>query len=300
MTTRDFSGCHVPLVTPFKDDYSLDEKGLRRLINYLIEEEKVDGLVPCGTTGESPTLDHEEHHRVIEITIEETRGRVPVIAGTGSNCTQEAILMTKRAEDAGADATLQVGPYYNKPTMDGMLAHFEAIAKNTRLPIFIYNIPGRTGRNIDPATLIKLSEIDNIIGIKDACGDLTQTMEVIRGTKRKGKNFYVLCGEDALTYPLMALGGDGAISAVANVIGREYTEMCRLMKEGKWVEAREIHYRTLPLVNALFIETNPAPVKEALNMMGLPAGPLRLPLVPLRPANRERLRQELMAVGRLK
>jgi 4-hydroxy-tetrahydrodipicolinate synthase len=287
-------------VTPFKDDYSLDEKGLRRLINYLIEEEKVDGLVPCGTTGESPTLDHEEHHRVIEITIEETRGRVPVIAGTGSNCTQEAILMTKRAEDAGADATLQVGPYYNKPTMDGMLAHFEAIAKNTRLPIFIYNIPGRTGRNIDPATLIKLSEIDNIIGIKDACGDLTQTMEVIRGTKRKGKNFYVLCGEDALTYPLMALGGDGAISAVANVIGREYTEMCRLMKEGKWVEAREIHYRTLPLVNALFIETNPAPVKEALNMMGLPAGPLRLPLVPLRPANRERLRQELMAVGRLK
>jgi len=300
MTTRDFSGCHVPLVTPFKDDYSLDEKGLRRLINYLIEEEKVDGLVPCGTTGESPTLDHEEHHRVIEITIEETRGRVPVIAGTGSNCTQEAILMTKRAEDAGADATLQVGPYYNKPTMDGMLAHFEAIAKNTRLPIFIYNIPGRTGRNIDPATLIKLSEIDNIIGIKDACGDLIQTMEVIRGTKRKGKNFYVLCGEDALTYPLMALGGDGAISAVANVIGREYTEMCRLMKEGKWVEAREIHYRTLPLVNALFIETNPAPVKEALNMMGLPAGPLRLPLVPLRPANRERLRQELMAVGRLK
>jgi len=300
MTTRDFSGCHVPLVTPFKDDYSLDEKGLRRLINYLIEEEKVDGLVPCGTTGESPTLDHEEHHRVIEITIEETRGRVPVIAGTGSNCTQEAILMTKRAEDAGADATLQVGPYYNKPTMDGMLAHFEAIAKNTRLPIFIYNIPGRTGRNIDPATLIKLSEIDNIIGIKDACGDLIQTMEVIRGTKRKGKNFYVLCGEDALTYPLMALGGDGAISAVANVIGREYTEMCRLMKEGKWVEAREIHYRTLPLVNALFIETNPAPVKEALNMMGLPAGPLRLPLVPLRPVNRERLRQELMAVGRLK
>lgn len=300
MTARDFSGCHVPLVTPFKDDYTLDEKGLRRLINYLIEEEKVDGLVPCGTTGESPTLDHEEHHRVIEITIKETGGRVPVIAGTGSNSTQEAILMTRRAEDAGADATLQVGPYYNKPTMDGMLAHFEAIAQNTRLPIFIYNIPGRTGRNIDPQTLIKLSEIDNIIGIKDACGDLNQTMEVIQGTKRKGKTFFVLSGEDALTYPIMALGGDGAISAVANVIGREYTEMCRLMKEGKWEEAREIHYRTLPLVNALFIETNPAPVKEALNMMGLPAGPLRLPLVPLRPANRERLRQELQALRRLK
>lgn len=300
MTTRDFFGCHVPLVTPFKEDFSLDEAGLRRLVNYLIEEEKVDGLVPCGTTGESPTLDHEEHHRVIEITIEEARGRVPVIAGTGSNSTREAILMTQRAEDAGADATLQVGPYYNKPTMDGMLAHFEAIAKNTRLPIFVYNIPGRTGRNIDPQTLIKLAEIDNIVGIKDACGDLSQTMEVIRGTKGKGKKFFVLSGEDALTYPLMALGGDGGICAVGNVIGREFTEMCRLMKEGRWAEAREIHYRTLPLVNTLFIETNPAPVKEAMNMMGLPAGPLRLPLVSLRPANRERLRQELQAIGRLK
>ncbi len=300
MAVRDFSGCHVPLVTPFKSDYSLDEEGLRRLINYLIEEEKVDGLVPCGTTGESPTLDHQEHHRVIEITVQETRGRVPVIAGTGSNCTQEAITMTQKAEEAGADATLQVAPYYNKPTMDGMLAHFEAVAKNTRLPVFIYNIPSRTGRNIDPQTLIKLSEIENIIGLKDACGDITQTMEVIRGTKGRGKTFYVLSGEDALTFPLMALGGDGAICAVGNVIGREVTTMCRLMKEGKIEEARALHYRTLPVVNALFIETNPVPVKEALNMMGLPAGPPRLPLVPMRPANREKLRQELVAIGRLK
>ncbi|MEW6187510.1 MAG: 4-hydroxy-tetrahydrodipicolinate synthase [Thermodesulfobacteriota bacterium] len=300
MAIRDFSGCHIPLVTPFRDDFSLDEAGLRRLINYLIEEEKVDGLVPCGTTGESPTLDHEEHYKVIKITIEETRGRVPVIAGTGSNSTREAIAMTRQAEEAGADATLQVGPYYNKPTMDGMLAHFEAVAKSTRLPVFIYNIPGRTGRNIDPPTLIKLSEIDNIIGIKDACGDITQTMEVIRGTKGKGRTFFVLSGEDALTFPLMSLGGDGVICAVGNVIGREYTTLCRLMKEGKWEEARKIHYQTLPLVNTLFIETNPVPVKEALNMMGLPAGPLRLPLVLMRPANRERLRQELLALGRLK
>jgi len=300
MAIKDFSGCHIPFVTPFKDDYSLDVEGLRRLINYLIEEEKVDGLVPCGTTGESPTLDHKEHNLVIEITVKEARGRVPVIAGTGSNSTQEAILMTRHAEEVGADATLQVGPYYNKPTMDGMLAHFEAIAKNTQLPIFIYNIPGRTGRNIDPQTIIRLSEIDNIIGLKDACGDITQTMEIIAGTKRKGKTFFVLSGEDSLTYPLMALGGDGVICAVGNVIGKEYAQMCRLMKQGKWDEARDIHYQTLPLVKALFIETNPVPVKEAMQMMGLPSGPPRLPLVPMKPANREKVRRELIAVGRLK
>ena len=300
MKIKDFSGCHIPLVTPFKSDYSLDIDGLRRLINYLIEEEKVDGLVPCGTTGESPTLDHEEHNKVIEITVKETRGRVPVIAGTGSNSTQEAIMMTKHAEEVGADATLQVGPYYNKPTMDGMLAHFEAIANQTKLPILIYNIPGRTGRNIDPQTLIKLSEIDNIIGLKDACGDITQTMDIIAGIKKKGKTFFVLSGEDSLTYPLVALGGDGVICAVGNVIGREYTTMCKLMKEGKWAEARKIHYDTLSLVKTLFIETNPVPVKEAMQMMGLPSGPVRLPLVAMRPANRERLRQELIAVGRLK
>lgn len=299
MAIKDFSGCHIPFVTPFKDDYSLDVEGLRRLINYLIEEEKVDGLVPCGTTGESPTLDHKEHNLVIEITVKEARGRVPVIAGTGSNSTQEAIMMTRHAEEVGADATLQVGPYYNKPTMDGMLAHFEAIAKNTRLPIFIYNIPGRTGRNIDPQTMIRLSEIDNIIGLKDACGDITQTMEIIAGTKRKGKTFFVLSGEDSLTYSLMALGGDGVICAVGNVIGKEYAQMCRLMKQGKWDEARDIHYQTLPLVKALFIETNPVPVKEAMQMMGLPSGPPRLPLVPMKPANREKVRQELIAVGRL-
>jgi 4-hydroxy-tetrahydrodipicolinate synthase len=300
MKIKDFSGCHIPLVTPFKSDYSLDIDGLRRLINYLIEEEKVDGLVPCGTTGESPTLNHEEHNKVIEITVKETRGRVPVIAGTGSNSTQEAIMMTKHAEEVGADATLQVGPYYNKPTMDGMLAHFEAIANQTRLPILIYNIPGRTGRNIDPQTLIKLSEIDNIIGLKDACGDMTQTMDIIAGIKKKGKTFFVLSGEDSLTYPLVALGGDGVICAVGNVIGREYTTMCKLMKEGKWAEARKVHYDTLSLVKTLFIETNPVPVKEAMQMMGLPSGPVRLPLVAMRPANRERLRQELIAVGRLK
>lgn len=299
MSQVDFVGCHIPLVTPFKDDYSLDEEGLRRLVNHLIEEEGVDGMVPCGTTGESPTLSHKEHGRVIEITIKEVDGRVPVIAGTGSNSTQEAIDMTKHAEDMGADASLQVCPYYNRPTQGGLMRHFEAIAKNSKIPLFIYNIPSRTGRNVEPETIIELSKIDNIIGVKDAGGNLMQTMKILEGTKDNPQKFYVLSGEDALTYPMMCLGGDGAISAVGNVLGKEYTEMCRLTKAGEYEKAREIHYRTLPLVRALFIEPNPAPVKEALNMMGLPGGKLRLPLVGLKPANREKLKIALQDVGKL-
>jgi 4-hydroxy-tetrahydrodipicolinate synthase len=299
MHQKDFTGCHIPIVTPFKDDYSIDEGGLKKLVNYLIEEEGVDGIVPCGTTGESPTLSHREHNQIIEIVIKEVNGRVPVIAGTGSNSTQEAIDMTKHAEDVGADASLQVGPYYNRPTQDGIMRHFEAIAKNTKIPHFIYNIPSRTGRNIEPQTIIELSKIDNIIGLKDANGNLMQTMEIIRATKNSPKKFLVLSGEDALTYSMMCLGGDGVICAVGNVIGKEYTEMCKLIKAGEYEKARDIHYRTLPLVNTLFIESNPAPVKEALKMMGLPAGKLRLPLVELRPENREKLRNALKEMGRI-
>lgn len=295
----DLRGCHIPLVTPFLEDGSIDEPGLRNLVNHLIEVEKVDGLVPCGTTGESPTLTHEEHGRVIKIVVEETRGRVPVIAGTGSNSTAEAIEMTRHAEQVGADATLQVCPYYNKPTQEGLLAHFRAIAENTRLPIVLYNIPGRTGRNIEPETVVELSKLERIVGIKDACGDLTQTMRILESTRNGRKPFYVLSGEDALTFPMMALGGHGVICAVGNVIGKEYREMVHLMLEGRLEEAREIHFRTLPVVRALFIETNPVPVKEALNLMGLPAGPLRLPLTPMKQANRELLKEALRAVGRL-
>jgi 4-hydroxy-tetrahydrodipicolinate synthase len=300
MQPKTWAGCHVPLITPFKDDYSLDEPGLRKLVTYLIEEEKCDGLVPCGTTGESPTLDYKEHDRVIEIVIDEARGRVPVMAGTGSNSTQEAIDMTKHAEDAGAAASLQVCPYYNRPTQDGILAHFEAVAKATKLPIFIYNIPSRTGRLIEAKTMIQLSKIDNIIGMKDACGDMMITMDIMHGTRGGSKKFYVLCGEDALTFSMMGLGGDGGIMAVANVIGKEYYKMIHLMLDGHVEVAREIHFRTLPLVWALFIESNPAPVKEALNMMGLPSGKLRLPMVPIKPENRETLRRALIQIGRLK
>lgn len=179
------------------------------------------------------------------------------------------------------------------------MRHFEAIAKNSKIPLFIYNIPSRTGRNVEPETIIELSKIDNIIGVKDAGGNLMQTMKILEGTKDNPQKFYVLSGEDALTYPMMCLGGDGAISAVGNVLGKEYTEMCRLTKAGEYEKAREIHYRTLPLVRALFIEPNPAPVKEALNMMGLPGGKLRLPLVGLKPANREKLKIALQDVGKL-
>jgi len=295
----DLRGCHVPLVTPFLEDGSIDEAGLRRLVNHLIEVEKVDGLVPCGTTGESPTLSHEEHGRVIEIVVEETRRRVPVIAGTGSNSTREAIEMTLHAEKVGADATLQVCPYYNKPTQEGLKEHFKAIAEATKLPIILYNIPGRTGRNMEPETILELAEIDNIVGLKDASGDITQTMRILEGTRNRQKPFYVLSGEDALTFSIMALGGHGVICAVGNVIGREYRDMVHLMLEGRYAEAREIHYRTLPVVRALFLETNPVPVKEAMNMMGLPAGPLRLPLTPMKPANREILRKALQDLGKL-
>jgi len=300
MESKTWAGCHVPLITPFKDDYSLDEAGLRRLVNYFIEEEKCDGLVPCGTTGESPTLSNAEHDRVIEIVIDEARGRVPVMAGTGSNSTEEAIQRTRHAEHAGAAASLQVCPYYNRPTQDGILAHFEAIAKATKLPLFIYNIPSRTGRLIEVKTMIALSKIDNIIGMKDACGDMMITMDIMRATRQSSKKFYVLCGEDALTFSMMGLGGDGGIMAVANVIGKEYYQMIHLLLEGKADQAREIHYKTLPVVRALFIESNPAPAKEAMNMMGLPAGKLRLPLVSLRPESRETLRKALVQLGRLK
>lgn len=300
MQPKTWAGCHIPLITPFKDDYSLDVDGLKRLVNYFIEEEKCDGLVPCGTTGESPTLSNEEHDKVIEIVVKEARGRVPVMAGTGSNSTQEAVERTKHAEHVGAAASLQVCPYYNRPTQDGLLAHFEAVAKSTKLPVFIYNIPSRTGRLIETKTMVELAKIDNIIGMKDACGDMMITMDIMRATRLGSKKFYVLSGEDALTFSMMTLGGDGGIMAVANVIGKEYSQMIHLMLNGKLEEAREIHFKTLPVVRALFIESNPAPAKEAMNLMGLPAGKLRLPLVPLKPENRETLRKALIQVGRLK
>jgi 4-hydroxy-tetrahydrodipicolinate synthase len=296
---HNWSGIHIPIITPFKDDFSIDEDGLRRLVDYLIEEQKADSLVPCGTTGESPTLSHTEHNRVIEIVINAAAGRVPVIAGTGSNATQEAIEMTKHAEQAGAAASLQVCPYYNKPEQEGLMAHFEAVAKSTSLPLILYNIPGRTGRLIEVKTLVQLAQIDNIVGVKDAAASINQTMALLAATRRMDKKFYVLCGEDALTFSSLCLGGDGAIAAVGHVIGKELHEMMQAFARGDYKAAQDIHFRTLDVVDALFVETNPVPVKTALAMMGQPAGKLRLPLIPMRAATREVLRQALQALGKI-
>jgi 4-hydroxy-tetrahydrodipicolinate synthase len=299
MAQQNWSGIHIPIITPFKDDYSIDADGLRRLVDYLIDEQKADSLVPCGTTGESPTLSHEEHNRVIDLVIKAVNGRVPVIAGTGSNSTREAIEMTRHAEQAGAAASLQVCPYYNKPEQHGLLAHFEAIAKSTSLPLILYNIPGRTGRLIEVKTLLELAKIDNIVGVKDAAANINQTMALLAATRHMSKKFYVLCGEDALTFSSLCLGGDGAIAAVGHVIGKELHEMLLACARGDYKAAQDLHFRTLDVVNALFIETNPVPVKTALELMGLPAGTLRLPLVPMRPETREVLRKALQALGKI-
>jgi 4-hydroxy-tetrahydrodipicolinate synthase len=299
MVQHSWSGIHIPIITPFKDDFRIDEDGLRRLVDYLIEEQKADSLVPCGTTGESPTLSHDEHNRVIDMVLKAVNGRVPVIAGTGSNSTHEAIDMTKHAEQAGAAASLQVCPYYNKPEQHGLMAHFEAIAKSTSLPLILYNIPGRTGRLIEVKTLLELAKIDNIVGVKDAAANINQTMALLAATRRMSKKFYVLCGEDALTYSSLCLGGDGAIAAVGHVIGKELHEMMQAFARGDYKAAQDIHFRTLDVVNALFIETNPVPVKTALEMMGQPAGKLRLPLMPMRPETREVLRKALQELGKI-
>ncbi len=294
---------HTPVITPFKQDFSIDEEGFRVICNHYVSKVKTNGLVPCGTTGESPTLSTDEKKRLIEITVEEAKGRVPVIAGTGSNSTLATIEMTRAAEKLGANACLVVGPYYNKPTPEGMIAHFKAIAQSTSLPIILYNIPGRTSRNIEPKTILELAKIPNIVGVKDAAADLNQTMQLIEGSqniKPDGSPFYILSGEDALTFSIMALGGHGTIAATAHVVGDEQLEMMAAFARGDLKRAREIHYRILPVLKALFVESNPAPLKQALEWMGLPAGPVRLPLVGLQASSKEVLKSALVKLGKIK
>jgi 4-hydroxy-tetrahydrodipicolinate synthase len=288
----------IPLVTPFDERGRLDEAALRRLVNYLIEEQAADALVPCGTTGESPTLSHKEHMTVIEVVHEETAGRVPVIAGTGSNSTAEAIEMTVAAEKLGVDGSLQVGPYYNRPSQEGLYEHFKAIAGSTSLPLIIYNIPFRTGRNIEVDTIIRLAQIGNIVGIKEASGDILQAGAIIEKTRAAGLDFYVYSGEDPVTFLILCLGGQGCIAAVGHVLGAEFSRMCRLVWEGKLAEAREINYRVLPMVRALFCEPNPAAIKQALNWIGVPVGGLRLPLVALSERGKDTLRAAMVELGK--
>ena len=288
-----FKGAMVAIVTPFKDG-QLDEQTLRDLIDFQIEN-GTHGIIPCGTTGESPTLSFKEHERVVDITVEHVRKRVPVIAGSGSNNTAEAIRLTEHAKRAGADAALLISPYYNKPTQEGLYRHFEKVAKTVDIPIILYNIPGRTAVNIEPDTIARLAKIDNIVGVKEASGSMKQITDIIT---RCSDDFDVLSGEDYLTFPLLCVGGRGVISVTSNIVPRDMAQMCNVFFEGKFAEAQKLFYKLLPLCHALFYETNPAPVKAALAMMEkIGSDEVRMPLAPMSEANRERLRKDLKAYG---
>jgi 4-hydroxy-tetrahydrodipicolinate synthase len=291
-----FKGTYTALVTPFKSG-KVDETALARLIQLQVKG-GVEGVVPMGTTGESPTLSYEEHIQVIARSVELARKRLKVIAGTGGNSTDEAVFLTKAAERAGADASLQVAPYYNKPTQEGLFQHFRVIANATRLPIILYSIPGRCGIEIGIETVQRLAEeCRNIIGIKEAGGvpDRVSQLRAVLGPK-----FAILCGDDSLTLPFMAVGADGVISVASNLIPREVTRMTRLFARGDAKAALKIHAKYFPLFRGLFLETNPVPVKAALAMKGIVEEEYRLPLVPMQAENRERLEQTLASCGVLR
>lgn len=279
------------LITPFTKDNKVDKEGLQELIEYVIEG-GVSGIVPCGTTGESATLSIKEHEKVIEIAIE--CSNVPVIAGTGSNNTTEAIELTRFAKDAGADGALLITPYYNKPNDKGMLKHFKAISA-IDIPIILYNVPSRTGINLKPEIVAELAKESNIVGIKEASGNLQQVTSIIEQTQ--DKDFVVLSGDDALTLPIMALGGKGVISVVANVAPKYVVSMVKAFNQGDIHEARKLHFALAPLVRSLFLETNPIPVKKAVELIGLPAGGLRLPLASMSKDNETKLRTALNDLG---
>lgn len=303
----NYSGIHCPIITPFKADGKVDEEGLRNVVEFALTEQKCIGVVPCGTTGESPVLDNEEHIEVIRITAEQVNKRFPVMAGVGSNCTNETLNLINECEELEVnekleiDSYLVVGPYYNKPTMEGMLEHYKTVAAATNKPIFIYNIPGRTAKNIEPRTILDIAKGNaNVVGIKDAGGNIDQTMEIIAGSRKLGKKFYVFAGDDQMVFPFLALGGDGGICAVSHVIGKELNELFNEYKKGNIETARDIHYSILPMIKILFSETNPAPVKAALEIMGvINPDPLRLPLVPMTQSGREKLKTELKNLGKI-
>ncbi len=290
-----FKGAIVAIVTPFKKG-KVDEGALRELIEFQIAN-GTDGIVPCGTTGESPVLSHKEHDRVIEITVDAVKKRVPVIAGTGSNSTDEAIRLTKHAYEVGADGALMVCPYYNRPTQEGLYQHYKLIAEKVPIPIIVYNIPGRTGVNMTPETLARLAKIKNIVGVKEAAGSLQQMADIIRIC---GPDFSVLSGDDFFTFPLLCLGGHGIISVVSNVAPADMAALIDSFNAGNIKKARKLHYQLTPLVSSLFIETNPAPVKAALAMMGKIQYEMRMPLWKLSDANYEKLKKTMQDYGLIK
>jgi 4-hydroxy-tetrahydrodipicolinate synthase len=284
-----FEGSFVALITPFKDDESLDESKLKELLELQIEG-GTDGIVPCGTTGESPALSDEEHNRVVDFTVQTVDGRTPVLAGTGSNSTTRTLHATEHAKASGADGALIVTPYYNKPTQNGLYAHYMKIADSVDIPIIIYNVPGRCGTDILSDTVARLAEHPNIVGLKEATGELKRASEVI---SMCSDDFVVLSGDDVNTLPILSVGGKGVISVVANVAPAPIAEMCSAFKAGNIDVARKLHYETMPLAVDLFIETNPIPAKTALMLMGKLNGKMRLPLAPMTAANLEQLRRTL-------
>ena len=281
-----FEGVIPALVTPFKENFEVDFEGIAKNLDYL--EKYVDAVVPAGTTGEAATLSHEEHVEVIKYVCEVAKK--PVIAGAGSNSTREALFLAKEAEKAGADAVMLVTPYYNKPNAEGLYRHYKAVADEVSIPILVYNVPSRTGINTTPDVVEKLASIERVVGIKEASGNLKQVAEIIR---RLGDRFIVLSGDDFMTLPILLLGGKGVISVAANVAPKLMKEMYEAFKSGNVEKARELHYKLMPLFEALFIDTNPIPVKKALELMGLPAGKPRMPLVELSEEKTEKLKKVL-------
>jgi 4-hydroxy-tetrahydrodipicolinate synthase len=279
-----FTGSIVAIVTPFRND-AIDEERLRELVEFQITN-GTDGIVPCGTTGEASTLDYDEHDRVIEIVVQQANKRVPVIAGTGSNSTREAIEMTAHARKLGADGALLVTPYYNKPSQEGLYRHYKAVAEAVALPQILYNVPGRTGVNLLPETVARLAEISNIVAIKEATGSLQQASEVLALC---GDKLIVLSGDDFITFPMMACGAKGVISVLANIMPKEVASLVDAFRAGNMDEARKLHLRLLRISNAMFIETNPVPVKTAVALMGKATDEVRLPLAPMAEANRVKL-----------
>jgi 4-hydroxy-tetrahydrodipicolinate synthase len=291
-----FEGALTAMVTPFDKEGKVDEEGLRENVRFQIKS-GIHGLVPVGTTGECATLSYEEHNRVVEVVVDEAKGKVPVLAGTGSNSTWEAIMLTKHAKEVGADGALLVVPYYNKPTQTGLYQHYKRIAEEIDLPQVIYNIPSRTGLNMLPETVAKLAKLKNIVGVKEASGDLKQIAQIIELT---GKEFSVISGDDSLTLEIMKLGGVGVISVTSNLVPDKLVRMVESFRSGDVGTAKRINDELAPLFKALFIETNPGPVKMAMNWMGMAAGGLRLPLVELEPENQGKLRKVLVDMGLVK
>ena len=284
-----FQGSFVAMVTPFRSG-AVDEAKLRELVELHVAG-GTDGLIPCGTTGESPTLSHDEHRRVVDVVLEAARGRIQVVAGTGSNSTAEAIDLTRHAERSGAAGALVVNPYYNKPTQEGLYRHFRAVAESVAIPILVYNIQSRTAVNVETPTLERLvRDVRNVAGVKEASGSLDQMSQVIAAC---GPDFSVLSGDDNVTLPLMAIGGHGVVSVIANILPKETAEMVHAALDGDWKRARELHYRLFPMARAAFLETNPIPIKEAMAMAGMLEPEFRLPMCRMSDANRERLRAVL-------